>query len=312
MGPTDSGPVAEPSRENAETAIPTGLPGPGIHVLDRFTNSYRKASSSRPTSYETHSVASQKQLEGTRITRKGDPNPQVPAPPFTMVAEGRQCTYRPAITPNITCLQIFTDTSIEGWGAHLGEHTERRTWSLLGSKLHINYIELKAVFLALKEFQDLCSNKLILVATNNTTVVSYINKEGGMRSGPLCALLWKILTCIRKQVTLKPDTFQAGRQATQARQDHPNRVVFPSRGLPINMQQVAPAQNRLICHEVQQQVASVCDTSTGSPGHSSGCTQSAMVGSGSIHLPTISHIGQSGGEKLQDSPCKRIILIAPG
>ena len=27
-----------------------------------------------------------------------------------------------------------------------------------------------------------------------------------------------------------------------------------------------------------------------------GCTQSAMVGPGSIHLPTISHIGQSGGE----------------
>ena len=99
-GPTDSGPVAEPSRENNETAIPTGLPGPGIHALDRFTNSYRKASSSRPASYKTHSVAS---LEGTRITKKGDPNPQVPAPPLTMVAEGRQCTYRPTITPNITC-----------------------------------------------------------------------------------------------------------------------------------------------------------------------------------------------------------------
>ena len=92
--------MAEPSRENSETAIPTGLPGPGIHALDRFTNSYRKASSSRLTSYKTHSVAS---LEGNRITEKGDPNPQVPVPPFTMVAEGRQCTYRPTITPNITC-----------------------------------------------------------------------------------------------------------------------------------------------------------------------------------------------------------------
>ena len=108
-------------------------------------------------------------------------------------------------------LQIFTYTSIEGWGAHIDEHTTRGTLSLLGSKLHINYLELKAVFLALKEFQDLCSNKIVLVATDNTTVVSYINKEGGMRSGPLCALLWRILTwCTRKQVTIKPDTFQAG------------------------------------------------------------------------------------------------------
>ena len=40
--------------------------------------------------------------------------------------------------------------------------------------------------------------------TETVNVVSYINKEGGMRSGPLCALLWRILTwCTRKQVTLK-------------------------------------------------------------------------------------------------------------
>ena len=59
---------------------------------------------------------------------------------------------------------------------------------------HINHLELKAVFLALKEFQDLCTDKIVLVATDNTATVSYINKEGGMRSGPLCALLWRILT----------------------------------------------------------------------------------------------------------------------
>ena len=101
-------------------------------------------------------------------------------------------------------LQIFTDASKEGWGAHLNEHTARGTWSLPENKLHINHLELKAVFLALKEFQDLISNNIILVATDNTTVVAYINKEEGMRSGSLCALLWRILSwCTRKQVTLK-------------------------------------------------------------------------------------------------------------
>ena len=75
-------------------------------------------------------------------------------------------------------LQIFTDASKEGWGAHLNKRTARGTWSLPESKLHINHLELKAVFLALKEFQDLCSNNIVLVATDNTTVVAYINKEG--------------------------------------------------------------------------------------------------------------------------------------
>ena len=130
---------------------------------------------------------------------------------------------------------------------------------------------------------------------------SVIHKQGRRHEvGPTCALLWGLLTwCTRKQVTLSPTHSRPAErgsgQAIQARPDHQNRVVSPSRGLLLNMQQVAPAQNRLNCHEVQQQVASVCVTGTGSPGHSSGCAQSAMVGSGSIHLPTVSHIGQSGG-----------------
>ena len=118
----------------------------------------------------------------------------------------------PPLHPIKHALQIFTDTSKEGWGAHLNEYTLRGTWSLPESKLHINYLELKAVFLALKEFQDLCSDKIVLVATDNTTVVSNINTEGGMKSGPLSALLWRILTwCARNQVTLKallPVVFQ--------------------------------------------------------------------------------------------------------
>ena len=86
------------------------------------------------------------------------------------------------------------------------------------------------------------------------------------------------------------------RRAIQTRPDHSNGVVSPSRGLPNNMQQVAPASNRPICHKVQQQVISVCVTSSGYPGYSSGCAKSAMGGSGCTCLPTNSHLGQSGGE----------------
>ena len=121
-----------------------------------------------------------------------------------------------------------------------------------------------------------------------------------MRSGPLCALLWGILTwCTRQQVTLKARHIPGRLNVvadTLSRLGHPNRVVSPSRGLPNNMQQVAPASNRPICHEVQQQVPSICVTGTGSLGHRCGCTQSAMGGSGRICLPTSSHLGQSGGE----------------
>ena len=104
-------------------------------------------------------MASQTQLEDSRITGKGDPSPQVLAPPFTMMAEGRQCTYMPTITPNKTCSANIYRCINRRVGAHLDEHTARGTWSPPGSKLHIKYLELKAVFLALKEFQDLVQTR---------------------------------------------------------------------------------------------------------------------------------------------------------
>ena len=93
----------QPSEQNSRNTVTTGLSGPAVHVPNRFVNSHREAGSPRPTTHETHTVASQKQLEGTRITRKGDPNSQVPVSPLTMVATGRQHSHRPTITPNKIC-----------------------------------------------------------------------------------------------------------------------------------------------------------------------------------------------------------------
>ena len=101
-------------------------------------------------------------------------------------------------------LQLFTDASNEGWGAHLGDSTARGVWSDVESRLHINFLELKMVFLALKSFEPLCKNQIVLIATDNSTVVAYINKQGGMKSGSLCALLWRLLAwCHPRGIVLK-------------------------------------------------------------------------------------------------------------
>ena len=101
-------------------------------------------------------------------------------------------------------VQLFTDASNEGWGAHLGDSTARGVWSSMESLLQINYLELKAVLLALKAFEHLCRDQIVLVATDNTTVVSYINKQGGMKSGSLCALLWRLLSwCHPRGIVLR-------------------------------------------------------------------------------------------------------------
>ena len=45
-------------------------------------------------------------------------------------------------------LLLFTDASLKGWGAHLKDHTASGLWNQVESRLHINILELMAVFLA--------------------------------------------------------------------------------------------------------------------------------------------------------------------
>ena len=216
-------------------------------------------------------------------------------------------------------LQIFTDTSKEGWGAHLDEHTARGTWSLPESKLHINHLELKAVFLALKEFRTLCCNKtVVLIATDNTTVVAYINKEGGDEVGlSVCPTVENPVlvyqTAGNSQGTSHPRPAERdSRQAIQTWPDHSNRVVTSSKSVPSYMLPVAPAPSGPVCHQIQQQTATVCVTGPRPPGMGSGCTQPLLGEPGPIRLSTSSHLEQSGGEvaglplQQNNSDCPRV------
>ena len=214
-------------------------------------------------------------------------------------------------------LQIFTDASKEGWGAHLNEHTARGTWSLPESKLHINYLELKVVFLTLKEFQSLCTNQIVLVATDNTTVVAYINKEGGLRSSTLCALLRRILTwCTKNQVTLKARQVPGRLNVVADKLSRLGQTIQTEWSL---LQEVFQTICRR-CHRPQidlfatrfnnklpQFVSPIPDSLTVAVD----ALSLQWEGLDAYAFPPAAILGKVV-EKLQDSPCMRIILIAPG
>ena len=58
------------------------------------------------------------------------------------------------------------------------------------------------VSLVLQRFKDQCQNQTVLVATDNSTVVAYIKKQGGTHSAEMCTLLWKIMPWCH-QITLR-------------------------------------------------------------------------------------------------------------
>ena len=106
--------------------------------------------------------------------------------------------------PKDHSIQLFTDASNEGWGAHLEQASTKGLWSDREKRLHINILELKAVSLALQKFKDQCQNQTVLVATENSIIVAYINEQGGTNLAEMCALLWKIMTwCHHYQIALK-------------------------------------------------------------------------------------------------------------
>ena len=74
---------------------------------------------------------------------------------------------------------LYTDASHYGWGAHLEPTTLsfHGRWTENQSQLHINMLEMMAIRLALKQAKTFIHHSCIMISTDNTTVVSYINKQ---------------------------------------------------------------------------------------------------------------------------------------
>ena len=83
--------------------------------------------------------------------------------------------------------RIFTKASDVGWDAYLRDFTAKDLWFVPESKLHINFLVLKAILFALKCFEHHCRNQTVLIATDNKE--AYVNKERGMKLGFLCPAL---------------------------------------------------------------------------------------------------------------------------
>ena len=89
-------------------------------------------------------------------------------------------------------MQLFTDASTVGWGAHIGQQETGGIWSSTSPDLHINFLELKAVLLALQHFEQLVQGHHVIVMSDNMTAVGHIKNQGGTHSRQLFALTAEI------------------------------------------------------------------------------------------------------------------------
>ena len=204
QGQTHTRTLADLNRQDIVNPVRTGVSGLTVYVPYRTSDSHRKTSPPRSTSHETHTVALEKQLEGTRITRKGDNRSQVAPPSLKVVAGGKQCSSRSTITPTKTCSADIYRRIKRRVGRSLKQtHCKGNQVSSRKQVAHKS-LGAKGSLSGLKRVPRPLFKQHSPGSHRQHNSGCLYQQRGGMKSASLCALLWRILSwCTRKQITLK-------------------------------------------------------------------------------------------------------------
>ena len=224
--------------------------------------------------------------------------------------------------PHVHNTLVFTDASQKGWGAHLNQIVLSGLWSNKEAQLHINVLELKAVLLALKGFQENLQGQSVLICSDNSTVVSYLNKEEGTHSIEMCALIWRILAFTnsrRIQIRARhvPGSLKCdSRLPIKKGQGHTNRVVPSPTDIQPNLQSLAHTIGRPVCNSSKLQTSNLCISCPRQKGLENRCIEYLLGRPRRLCLLSSSHPATKKKKKKKKKkkityPC-RMIVLAPG
>ena len=89
----------------------------------------------------------------------------------------------PIHTPEVD-YTIYTDASTKGWGCYDPQTGKKGggRWTELEQELHINALELKAIWFGLRALCPQYEGQHIRIMTDNTTALACINKQGSVKS----------------------------------------------------------------------------------------------------------------------------------
>ena len=212
---------------------------------------------------------------------------------------------------------IFTDASNQGWGAHLENLTVNGNWTDQEKLLHINVLELKAVFLALKKLSKQnsrqegshsnrqCHCSQLSEQTRGNTLMGHVS-PGLAHHGLLQS----------SKHTHKSQTHSGlpqchSRQSLQEGQNNSDRVVTSSSNIHLNLPSLAQTNSRHVCHQDEPQTSTLCFSSPRCKCTEHRCIEHLLGGSGRLCLLSCSsHTkGHTENEHLQvqnDSSSTRV------
>lgn len=84
-----------------------------------------------------------------------------------------------AVAPTTIDVQITTDASSSGWGAHTNGLKAMGFWNQRMAHEHSNYRELMAVMMGIQSFRDQLKGHTVQLLSDNITTIAYLNNLGG-------------------------------------------------------------------------------------------------------------------------------------
>ncbi len=214
---------------------------------------------------------------------------------------------------------VTTDASSTGWGATCYGQAASGLWT--GPRLlwHINCLELWAVHLALRQFRPLLLGKPVLVRTDNTAAVSYINRHGGIRSHRMSQLARHLLLWSHTQFKSLRAVHIPGqlnrRVLTTAHV--PRRMATPSRDDPADLESIRGSSGRPVCLPRVLPLPAVLLPDRGPPRHrrtgtqlASGLTQVCVSPSEPTRTDTVQAQGGRGAGPAGCAPLAHPDLVS--
>ena len=191
----------------------------------------------------------------------------------------------------------FTDASLQGWGADMGDSQISGIWTHTDRKLHINCLELKAVVCALQHWFPMLQGHQVMISTDNSTVVSYINKQGGTHSPTLLLLTVELLLWLYSlSMTYSRLPEHDSRPPISSESANSDRVVHSPRDRETYLQALGDTRSRHVCNSVELPPSSVHVSNSGAKSPSGGCSVSGLAGEVNIHVSSIPPAQQSHSE----------------
>ena len=136
------------------------------------------------------SVVSKNKLTISRITRSEDSGFKLSDKTSSVVEKSRKCENRLSFTSKRGQYPYFHRCNKLGLGSPSRKHDSQ--WHSDRSRKTLQCCRTKGSVSSSKNFQNKILNR-ILIASDNATVVSYLNKHGGTHSWDICLLIWCIL-----------------------------------------------------------------------------------------------------------------------